>query len=82
MNNRAANTSCQFLRPRWTTLYAARKRQSTRASSLPELPDSLFGWIGALYKISEEEVLRSAGLDAYVVSSMVSILMSWYSPVQ
>ena len=36
---------------------------------LPELPDTFFGWIPALYKISEEEVLASAGLDAYVVSS-------------
>ncbi|RMD44347.1 hypothetical protein DV735_g814, partial [Chaetothyriales sp. CBS 134920] len=54
-----------LLRPRWSTLYLARKKQSNAASRLPELPDSLFGWIPVVYGISEEEVLASAGLDAY-----------------
>ena len=57
-----------FLRPRWTTLYAARKRQKNAASILPELPDTFFGWIPALYRITEDQVLASAGLDAFVVS--------------
>jgi hypothetical protein len=39
----------------------------TAASQLPELPDSMFGWMPVLYKITDEEVLASAGLDAYVV---------------
>ena len=56
-----------FLRPRWTTLYAARKRQKNAASILPELPDTFFGWIPALYRITEDQVLASAGLDAFVV---------------
>ena len=60
----------QFLRPRWKTLYAARKRQKNAASILPELPDSFLGWIPALYQITEEEVLASAGLDAFVVRLM------------
>ncbi|KAI9885633.1 MAG: bifunctional endoribonuclease/protein kinase ire1 [Watsoniomyces obsoletus] len=55
-----------ILRPRWRTLYAARKQQSNRASSLPELPDTFFGWIPTLYRITDGEVLRSAGLDAFV----------------
>ena len=58
-----------FLRPRWTTLYAARKRQKNAASILPELPDTFFGWIPALYRITEDQVLASAGLDAFVVST-------------
>ena len=58
----------QFLRPRWTALYAARKKQKNAASRLPELPDTLFGWIPVLYRITEGEVLASAGLDAFVVS--------------
>tara|TARA_R110002003_G_scaffold110_13_gene9342 strand:+ start:7821 stop:8642 length:822 start_codon:yes stop_codon:yes gene_type:complete len=33
---------------------------------LPELPDSFFGWIIPLWKITDEQVLASAGLDAYV----------------
>ena len=57
-----------FLRPRWTTLYAARKRQKNAASILPELPDTFFGWIPALYRVTEDQVLASAGLDAFVVS--------------
>lgn len=57
----------QFLRPRWKGLYAARKKQSDRATALPELPDSFLGWVIPLWRITEEEVLASAGLDAYVV---------------
>lgn len=58
----------QFMRPRWTGLYAARKQQKSAASRLPELPGTFFGWIPVLYRITEEEVLASAGLDAFVVS--------------
>lgn len=58
-----------FLRPRWTSLYAARKKQKNAASILPELPDTFFGWIPALYRITEDQVLASAGLDAFVVST-------------
>lgn len=61
--------SLQILRPKWTELYAARRRQRCAASHLPELPDSLFGWIPVLYRITDEEVLHSAGLDAFVVST-------------
>ena len=61
-----------FLRPRWSSLYAARKKQRVTASSLPDLPDSFFGWIPVLYRISEREVLEAAGLDAWVVGSSAS----------
>lgn len=56
-----------ILRTRWSSLYAARKRQRATASSLPDLPDTFFGWIPILYRISEKEVLTAAGLDAWVV---------------
>jgi len=59
--------SVQFLRPRWKGLYAARKKQSAQSTALPELPDSFFGWILPLCRITDEQVLASAGLDAYVV---------------
>lgn len=55
-----------ILRPRWKGLYAARKKQIGNHTSLPELPDSFFGWILPLWRITEEDVLASAGLDAYV----------------
>ena len=61
-----------FLRPRWKSLYAARKRQSDAATVLPELPDTWFGWIPVLYRVSEQEVLASAGLDAFAVSLRAS----------
>lgn len=56
-----------ILRPKWSQLYSARKKQATAASRLPDLPKTMFGWIPVLYRISEEEVLASAGLDAFVV---------------
>ncbi|KAH9860654.1 hypothetical protein J1614_011985 [Plenodomus biglobosus] len=55
-----------FLRPRWKGLYAARKKQNELATALPDLPDTFFGWIIPLWKITEDQVLASAGLDAYV----------------
>ena len=63
--------SVQVLRPRWSELYAARKRQKDEAAQLPELPKSMFGWMPVLYKVTNEEVLASAGLDAYVVSHLL-----------
>ncbi|KAL2691480.1 hypothetical protein Neosp_001866 [[Neocosmospora] mangrovei] len=56
-----------FLRPRWPTLYAARKRRLGHTLGLPSLPNSAFGWILPLYRITEEQILASAGLDAFVV---------------
>lgn len=56
-----------FLRPRWKSLYAARKCRSIPASVLPELPDSFLGWIPVLHSVTEDQVLETAGLDAYVV---------------
>ncbi|KAL3476788.1 hypothetical protein BJX99DRAFT_136825 [Aspergillus californicus] len=58
-----------ILRPKWTELYAARRRQRHAASGLPELPGSFFGWIPVLYRINEDQVLHSAGLDAFVFLS-------------
>lgn len=61
-----------ILRPRWESLYAARKKQNDEATALPELPRSLFGWIPALWRITDQQVLASAGLDAYVVRAPAS----------
>ncbi|KAJ8105422.1 hypothetical protein ONZ43_g7433 [Nemania bipapillata] len=65
----SAFTAFCILRPRWKTLYAARKRQSNPEIALPVLPDSFLGWIPALYRVTEEQVLASAGLDAFVFLS-------------
>ncbi|KAK7539608.1 uncharacterized protein J3D65DRAFT_645078 [Phyllosticta citribraziliensis] len=55
-----------ILRPRWEGLYAARKKHNDEDTALPELPKTLFGWIPALWKITDQQVLASAGLDAFV----------------
>lgn len=47
-------------------MYAARKKQNSLATALPELPDGFLAWILPLWRITEEQVLASAGLDAYV----------------
>ena len=56
-------------------MYAARRRQRNAASRLPELPNSLFGWIPVLYRITDEQVLESAGMDAYVVSVDADVIL-------
>jgi hypothetical protein len=53
-----------FLRTRWPGLYAARKKHVDNGE-LPALPDTMFGWIAPLWKITDQQVLASAGLDAY-----------------
>ncbi|KAK4156648.1 hypothetical protein C8A00DRAFT_40942 [Chaetomidium leptoderma] len=63
------------LRPRWKSLYAARKRPSNPLLGLPSLPDSFFGWMPALYRITEQQVLSSAGLDAYVFLAFFKMSM-------
>ncbi|KAL5597018.1 hypothetical protein BROUX41_006312 [Berkeleyomyces rouxiae] len=55
-----------FLRTRWASLYSARKRRLDSLIGLPTLPNTFFGWIPALYRITDEQVLASAGLDAFV----------------
>ncbi|KAI9850566.1 MAG: hypothetical protein M1838_005416 [Thelocarpon superellum] len=68
-----------ILRPRWTALYAARKRQKDAAASLPDLPTSFFGWIPTLYAITDKEVLASAGLDAYVFLAFFRMAIKFLS---
>ncbi|KFH48720.1 Calcium permeable stress-gated cation channel-like protein [Hapsidospora chrysogenum ATCC 11550] len=55
-----------ILRPRWPALYAARKRRLEPKIKLPELPTTFLGWMPKLYRITEQEVLATAGLDAFV----------------
>ena len=55
-----------ILRTRWTNLYGARKKQTAAAARLPDLPNTFFGWMPVLWRISDTEVLASAGLDAYI----------------
>ncbi|KAJ5132997.1 hypothetical protein N7448_007155 [Penicillium atrosanguineum] len=69
------------LRPKWTELYAARRKTRNAASHLPELPDTFFGWIPVLYRITEEEVLQSAGLDAYVFLSFFKFAIRFLAAV-
>ncbi|KAI0890152.1 DUF221-domain-containing protein [Annulohypoxylon maeteangense] len=70
-----------ILRPRWTTLYAARKRHSDPQIALPVLPDSFFGWIPALYRVTEEQVLASAGLDAFVFLSFFKMSLRLFATI-
>ncbi|KAL2887174.1 Calcium permeable stress-gated cation channel 1 [Ceratocystis lukuohia] len=51
---------------RWATLYSAWKRRLDSLIGLPTLPNTFLGWIPALYRITDEQVLASTGLDAFV----------------
>ncbi|KAK3104316.1 hypothetical protein LTR53_018475, partial [Teratosphaeriaceae sp. CCFEE 6253] len=65
------------MRTRWPGLYAARKKREDEATVLPDLPDTLFGWIVPLWKITEQQVLASAGLDAYVFLAFFKMAMKF-----
>ncbi|KAI1299116.1 hypothetical protein F5Y03DRAFT_252302 [Xylaria venustula] len=75
----SAFTAFCILRPRWKTLYAARKRHSNPEIALPVLPDSFLGWIPALYRVTEEQVLASAGLDAFVFLSFFKMSLRLFA---
>ncbi|CAL5865949.1 uncharacterized protein PFLUO_LOCUS156 [Penicillium psychrofluorescens] len=70
-----------LLRPKWSELYAARRRLRNAASRLPELPNTFFGWIPIVHRITEDEVLASAGLDAYVLLSFFKFAIRFLSAV-
>jgi hypothetical protein len=42
---------------------------------VPALPDTFFGWIPALYRVTEQQVLSSAGLDAFVFLNFFKMSM-------
>ncbi|KAH7198223.1 uncharacterized protein B0J16DRAFT_352885 [Fusarium flagelliforme] len=68
-----------YLRPRWPSLYAARKRRLDHQIGLPTLSNSAFGWIPTLYRITEEQVLASAGLDAFVFLSFFKMAIRLFA---
>ncbi|RKF60876.1 Calcium permeable stress-gated cation channel 1 [Erysiphe neolycopersici] len=70
-----------FLRPRWKSFYAARKCRSISASELPELPDSFLGWIPILHNVTEDQVLETAGLDAYVFLAFFKMSIRLFSTI-
>lgn len=65
------------LRPRWPSLYAARKRKKDEHGALPELPNTMFGWIMPVWRINEQQVLASAGLDAYTFLKFFQMAMKF-----
>ncbi|KAH6995719.1 hypothetical protein BKA56DRAFT_569899 [Ilyonectria sp. MPI-CAGE-AT-0026] len=68
-----------ILRPRWPALYAARKRRLDPSINLPTLSNSAFGWMPQLYRISEEQVLSTAGLDAFVFLNFFKMAAALFS---
>ncbi|KAK5164021.1 uncharacterized protein LTR77_010112 [Saxophila tyrrhenica] len=65
------------LRPRWAGLYAARKKHKHEATVLPELPATAFGWIMPLWRIGDQQILASAGLDAYAFLTFFKMAMKF-----
>lgn len=65
-----------ILRTRWPGLYAARKKHVDTVA-LPELPDTMFGWIAPLWKITDSQVLAAAGLDAYAFLTFFKMAMKF-----
>ncbi|KAI5966965.1 uncharacterized protein KGF55_000374 [Candida pseudojiufengensis] len=65
-----AITAFSILRSKYPQIYVANLNHlnfGTRTrKNLPKLTNSLFGWIPIVFKISEQEILEHAGLDAVV----------------
>ncbi|KAK9767381.1 hypothetical protein K7432_002866 [Basidiobolus ranarum] len=53
-----------LLRNKWKGFYSPKTNWKSLQGSLPTLPPTIFTWIPALYRIEENEIMSSAGLDA------------------
>ncbi|CAD0022811.1 unnamed protein product [Aureobasidium pullulans] len=62
-----------------TTLQIELSKSKDASSSLPELPNSLLGWMLPLWRITEQQVLASAGLDAYVFLRFFKLAIKFLS---
>ncbi|AET39244.1 Csc1p Ecym_4167 [Eremothecium cymbalariae DBVPG len=69
--------SFSILLRRFPKLYASRKYR------IPSLPDwnekSLFGWLPVLYRITDQQVLEYAGLDAFVLLGFFKMSIKFLS---
>ncbi|KAM7216103.1 protein of unknown function DUF221 domain containing protein [Rhypophila decipiens] len=54
-----------MIRPSWKSLYAARTRYLDPSLGIPQLPNTFCGWILPVYRITDSQVLKAAGLDAF-----------------
>lgn len=65
-----------ILRYRWPHIYAVRV---LRKKDLKALPNNLFGWCLALYRITDDEVLENSGLDAYVFLAFFRMAIKYFA---
>ncbi|OLL23725.1 Calcium permeable stress-gated cation channel 1 [Neolecta irregularis DAH-3] len=63
------------MRKRWDKLYNS--LQDKRKSNLPPLPESTFGWLTTVFNVTDEQVLQSAGLDAFVFLSFFKMAIKF-----
>jgi hypothetical protein len=56
----------EYFRRKETEIYAPRKRSTLQTVEVPTPSDSILGWIGQVYHISDEYILKNVGLDGYV----------------
>ncbi|KAI8331578.1 hypothetical protein BC941DRAFT_474913 [Chlamydoabsidia padenii] len=66
-----------FLRTRWPVIFAPRKSMKRRKP--PKLPDSFFGWIIPLIRISKTEMLDKVGLDAVIMLDFIVMGLKIFS---
>ncbi|ORY07751.1 DUF221-domain-containing protein [Basidiobolus meristosporus CBS 931.73] len=73
-----------LLRNRWKEFYSPKTSWRGPQNPLPPLPRTIFSWIPALYRIKENDIMSSAGLDAVMCLRfwkmglvLFSFLMFW-----
>lgn len=65
-----------ILRTKWSKLYQ-HKRLASNSSSSPVLRDSTFLWLIDLFKVTDEQILECAGLDAVVFLGFFKMAMKF-----
>jgi len=62
-----------YWRRQWPQMYEARRYRNI---NLDQLDNSLFGWIRQVFRLKGQDVLRHAGLDAYVYLSFFRLAVT------
>lgn len=67
-----------FFRPYHTILYAPKLKHADEARAPPPLGKGPFAWITPLYKTSEKDLIRLAGLDAAIFMRFISMCRNMF----
>lgn len=65
-----------ILRPQFKKIYASKTFLGPSDERTPSLSKGILSWIPEFFKISDTEILKRQGLDAYVLMELLAMFVS------